>query len=161
MCNGSGRWWLQPRYTNLKLKLFQHGLVAISHNLLSVGRNYSQLNKRTITWFTRKYITYKLLCHTKILSWCKAIHLKDGDVKSMGWCKKDVAPLLTHWSYVLLALTHRNDVSAGSAVLFDQWKFPGKPQVYNWSFWRRCTCGASRHAVGENSSRRETQVYEH
>ena len=26
---------------------------------------------------------------------------------SMGWCKKDVTPLLTHWSYVFLALTHR------------------------------------------------------
>ena len=26
---------------------------------------------------------------------------------SMGWCKKDVTPLLTHWSYVILALTHR------------------------------------------------------
>ena len=25
----------------------------------------------------------------------------------MGWCKKDVTPLLTHWSYVFLALTHR------------------------------------------------------
>ena len=23
------------------------------------------------------------------------------------WCKKDVTPLLTHWSYVFLALTHR------------------------------------------------------
>ena len=26
---------------------------------------------------------------------------------SMGYCKKDVTPLLTHWSYVFLALTHR------------------------------------------------------
>ena len=26
---------------------------------------------------------------------------------SIGWCKKDVTPLLTHWSYVFLALTHR------------------------------------------------------
>ena len=26
---------------------------------------------------------------------------------SMGWCKKDVTPLLTHWSYVFLALTHQ------------------------------------------------------
>ena len=26
---------------------------------------------------------------------------------SLGWCKKDATPLLTHWSYVLLALTHR------------------------------------------------------
>ena len=25
---------------------------------------------------------------------------------SMGWCKKDVTPLLTHWNYVFLALTH-------------------------------------------------------
>ena len=25
---------------------------------------------------------------------------------SMGWYKKDVTPLLTHWSYVFLALTH-------------------------------------------------------
>ena len=25
---------------------------------------------------------------------------------SMGLCKKDVTPLLTHWSYVFLALTH-------------------------------------------------------
>ena len=24
----------------------------------------------------------------------------------MGWCKKDVTPLLTHWSYVFLASTH-------------------------------------------------------
>ena len=26
---------------------------------------------------------------------------------SMGYCKKDVTPVLTHWSYVSLALTHR------------------------------------------------------
>ena len=26
----------------------------------------------------------------------------------MGECKKDVTPLLTHWSYVFLALTHRH-----------------------------------------------------
>ena len=26
---------------------------------------------------------------------------------SMGYCKKDVTPLLTHWSYIFLALTHR------------------------------------------------------
>ena len=25
----------------------------------------------------------------------------------MGWCKKDVTPLLTHWNYVFLALTHQ------------------------------------------------------
>ena len=26
---------------------------------------------------------------------------------SMAWCKKDVTPLLTHWSYAFLALSHR------------------------------------------------------
>ena len=30
------------------------------------------------------------------------------DNKSMGWCKKDVTPLLTHKGNVSLALTHRN-----------------------------------------------------
>ena len=25
----------------------------------------------------------------------------------MGWCKKDITPLLTHWSYVFLAPTYR------------------------------------------------------
>ena len=31
---------------------------------------------------------------------------------SMGWSKKDVTPLLMHWSYIFLALTHRhcNDI---------------------------------------------------
>ena len=28
----------------------------------------------------------------------------------MGWCKKDVTPLLAHWSYVFLAPTHRYKV---------------------------------------------------
>ena len=27
----------------------------------------------------------------------------------MGWCKKDVTPLLAHWSYVFLALTHQDE----------------------------------------------------
>ena len=31
----------------------------------------------------------------------------------MGWCKKDVTPLLTHWSDVFLALTHRYDGQMG------------------------------------------------
>ena len=30
-----------------------------------------------------------------------------GTYMSMGLCEKDVTPLLTHWSYVFLALTHR------------------------------------------------------
>ena len=29
------------------------------------------------------------------------------DIISMVWCKRDVSPLLTHWTYVSLVLTHR------------------------------------------------------
>ena len=32
---------------------------------------------------------------------------------SMGLCKKDVTPLLSHWSYVFLSLTHRYEVVVG------------------------------------------------
>ena len=30
-------------------------------------------------------------------------------MRSIGWCKKDVTPFLTHLSWVFLALTHRNE----------------------------------------------------
>ena len=29
----------------------------------------------------------------------------------MGWCKKDVTPLLMDWSYIFLALTQQHNVS--------------------------------------------------
>ena len=32
------------------------------------------------------------------------------EIISMGLCKKDVTPVLTHWSYVFLVLTHRSGV---------------------------------------------------
>ena len=34
----------------------------------------------------------------------------------MGSCKKDITPLLTHWSYVLLALTHQFIAASDSIV---------------------------------------------
>ena len=33
---------------------------------------------------------------------------KTFTIISMGLCKKDITPVLTHWSYVFLALTHRS-----------------------------------------------------
>ena len=33
---------------------------------------------------------------------------KPFEVKLMGYLKKNITPLLTHWSYVFLAPTHRN-----------------------------------------------------
>ena len=45
--------------------------------------------------------------------WFEKIPTQYG-MKMMGLCKKDVTPLLTHWSYVFLARTHRNVVYAAS-----------------------------------------------
>ena len=36
----------------------------------------------------------------------------------MGYCKKDVTPLLTHWSYIFLALTHRYDLYLEKILLY-------------------------------------------
>ena len=46
-------------------------------------------------------------------------------VESMGECKKDVTPLLTHWSYVFLPLTHRNVVN-GLYCCFSTWEWDGQ-----------------------------------
>ena len=47
---------------------------------------------------------------------------------SMGWCKKDVTPLPTHWSYAYLSLTHRYMItiydygsSCSSQVYAENW----------------------------------------
>ena len=52
-----------------------------------------------------KYFITQNLC---LFSTAK-YYLQPKHMKSMGECKKDVTPLLTHWSYIFLALTHRND----------------------------------------------------
>ena len=45
---------------------------------------------------------------------------------SMGWCKKDQTLLITHWSYDILALTHRCDPP--------KQPFPPLPMQYNIAF---------------------------
>ena len=35
-------------------------------------------------------------------------------IKSMGLCKKDVTPLLAHWSYIFLALIHQDGLTTVS-----------------------------------------------
>ena len=44
---------------------------------------------------------------TAVLRWYKYNGASCNNT-SMGLCKKDVTPLLTHWSYVFRALTHRH-----------------------------------------------------
>ena len=40
----------------------------------------------------------------------------------MGWCKKDVTPLLTHWSYIFFALNHRYYLSLWEAGTLAPWQ---------------------------------------
>ena len=45
----------------------------------------------------------------------------------MGWWKKDVTPLLTHWSYVFLALSHQfYDIST-------HWEGVGSRNLFLWN----------------------------
>ena len=82
-----------------------------------------------------------------------------GTIISMGWCKKDVTPLLTHWSYVFLAQTHRSypmttlftDASVLCVammiqvlILNDDCMSQQKKYLLNshliWSLWDWCLC---------------------
>ena len=50
----------------------------------------------------------------------------------MGYNKKDVTPLLTHWSYVFLALTYRNIVTFKCANLGSNINFKEKIMLSEW-----------------------------
>ena len=39
---------------------------------------------------------------------CKALIVQYNATESMGYSKNEVTQLLSHWSYVFFALTHRN-----------------------------------------------------
>ena len=41
---------------------------------------------------------------------------KTHDTIPLGWCKKDVTPLLKHLSYIFLALTHRYGIGSQQCV---------------------------------------------
>ena len=53
----------------------------------------------------------------------------------MVWCKEDVTPVRSQWSYVFLALTHRFDVIRDDVM---EWK---RFSHYYWPFGR----GIRRH----------------
>ena len=50
---------------------------------------------------------------------------------SMGWCKKDITPLLTHCSHVFLAITHRF-VHAGPSCY--QWLYTWSQPLRKWCY---------------------------
>ena len=55
-------------------------------------------------------------------------------MRSMGWCKKDVTPFLTHLSCVFLALTHRNENTFCTRTFMCPWWLLEQPfgQTLEW-----------------------------
>ena len=53
-----------------------------------------------------------------ILKWTSPTTTQD---RSMGQCKKEVTPLLTHWGYVSVALTHRDKIVLSSHIYQNWW----------------------------------------
>ena len=80
-----------------------------------------------INWFLIELIDYSpsdmidsiLDIHNRQPYTCSShSHLYQSMQISMGQCKKDVTPLLMHWSYIFLALTHRYDISQLFYILY-------------------------------------------
>ena len=73
----------------------------------------------------------------------------------MGWCKKDVTPLLTHWSYVFLALTHWYDLDTYVRnELFDGYEMNMCMSVT----YKQCLCNQIREKHRQTSNISHTLV---
>ena len=88
-------------------------LVQIMACRLSGVKPLSKQRRFTVNWVLRNKVQWKFNRNTTYFTqrmWRPCLqnvtHFVSASV-SMGKCKKDVTPLLTHWSYVFLALTHR------------------------------------------------------
>ena len=57
-----------------------------------------------------------------------ALHKFSRTVKSMAWCKTVISPLLKHWRYCSLALSHRND-EAVEGIRLDRRNIPKNAMV--------------------------------
>ena len=96
------------------IRLFSHSF-SYSSTLTVIPFNLTislwQENE-TLSWIAKTSKNGHFCVTTKVSSakwWpcCLGLNVLNKK-KSMAWCKKDVTPLLTHQSYVFLALTHRN-----------------------------------------------------
>ena len=77
----------------------QQRIHSVLSHVIKLGRH----------WYKMSYT-----CHS-ITNFTTFKWVKNGitQIKSMGMCKNDVTPLLKHWGYVFLALTHRNHERGG------------------------------------------------
>ena len=60
--------------------------------------------------FSINYISFNLWVRDFVFLNFHCTELLKTKMIWMGQCKKDVTPLLAHWSYIFLALTHRYDI---------------------------------------------------
>ena len=67
-----------------------------------------------------------------------------------GLCKKDVTPLLTHWSYVFFALTHRFVSSSSPACMWRRWP-QGAPVCLAAGFVCYCSQTARTRGLAERT----------
>ena len=62
-----------------------------------------------------RYLWFNILVNVAVFP---EVRWKITRVISMGQCKKDVTPLLVHWSYIFLALTHRYLIQSNPSNLY-------------------------------------------
>ena len=73
-----------PSYAGNSMQDVGLGVIIVTIDAMQLGLQYGPIS-------IKRFFQYRIFI------------VKIG---SMGWCKKDVTPLLMHWSYVFLALTH-------------------------------------------------------
>ena len=123
------------------------------HRYVSSARHGNRHNEIALV-MTRYNITRYCICvHEEIERFViKSVRshkfIKHSDkiqsIISMGYYKKDVTPLLTHWSYVFLALTHRYKIRTMYFGLFGLYNRFG---AFMWIICPRHTSGCEYRQV--------------
>ena len=86
---------------------------------------------------------------------CGAV-ITQSNIIPMGWCKKDVTPLLTHWSYVFLALAHRYTELRWQKQNISQTLDSKKPAILYLHMW---ALGCLVHILEKSDCYNSTALY--
>ena len=106
--NGLSPGWHQAIiWTNAGILLIEHLGTNFSEILIKI--NTFSFKKMYLKISSRKWRPFCLSLN--VLLQCACNILLCWTLTSMGWSKKHVTPLLMHWSYIFLALTHRYNIT--------------------------------------------------
>ena len=94
---------ISPRGQNIKMQTCWY-LILFYLAILNFRKIYSAGNDDTAAMISLRFWLIKKINHNK-MHFNQTLFMI-STVISMGYCKKDVTPLLTHWSYIFLAITH-------------------------------------------------------